>query len=90
MFVFQSRGGGGGGGRVVETGGAAGLRFGEGLCSQVELMGRWVFLGRVRRAHDRPYPSSCFMVTGLKGVWTSITASCLIKRVSEKSFKRNV
>lgn len=90
MFVFQSRGGGGGGGRVVETGRAAGLHFREGLCSQVELMGEVGVLGRVRRAHDRPYPSSCFMVMGLKGVWTSITASCLIKRVSEKSFNYNV
>lgn len=43
MFVFQIRGGGGGGGRVVETGKAAGLHFNEGLCSQVELMGGWVF-----------------------------------------------
>lgn len=33
-------------------------------------------VGRVRRAHDRPYPLSCFMATVLNGVWTSITASC--------------
>lgn len=32
--------------------------------------------GRVRRAHSRPYPLSCFMATVLNGVWTSITASC--------------
>lgn len=53
---------------------AAGLCFNVGLCSQVELMGRWS--GRVRRAHSRPYPFVCFMATVLNGAWTSITASC--------------
>lgn len=28
--------------------------------------------GRVRRAHGRPYPFSCFMATVLNGAWTSI------------------
>lgn len=76
MFVFQSRGGGGGG-WVAEVGRAAGLCFNVGLCSQVELMGWWVvgWPGRVRRAHGRPYPLSCFMATVLNGAWTSITAS---------------
>lgn len=73
MFVFQSRDGGGGG-RVGKMGRAAGLCFSVGLCSQVELMGRWE-VGGVRQAHDRPYPLSSFMATVLNGAWTSITAS---------------
>lgn len=32
-------------------------------------------VGRVRRAHGRPYPLSCFMATVLNGGWTSITAA---------------
>ncbi len=49
-----------------------------GLCSQGALMGWWVggWSGRVRRAHSRPYPLSCLMVTVLNGMWTPITASC--------------
>lgn len=32
-------------------------------------------VGRVRRAHGRPYPLSCFMAMVLNGGWTSITAA---------------
>lgn len=59
--------------RVSEMGRAAGLRLNVGLSSRVELTGWW---GRVRRAHSRAYPLSCFMATVLNGAWTFITASC--------------
>jgi len=58
------------GGRGV----AARLCYNVGLCSLLEQKGYWA--GRVRRAHSRPYPLSCFMATVLNGTWTSINVSC--------------
>ena len=50
------------------------LERGNLLSGGADGVGGW--LGRVRRAHGRPYPLSCFMTTVLNGAWTSITASC--------------
>lgn len=50
------------------------LECGNLLSGGADGVGGW--LGRVRRAHSRPYPLSCFMTTLLNGAWTSITASC--------------
>lgn len=96
MFVFQSRGGGGGG-RVVEMGTAAQFTStGNSALRGSWWGGRWVggWSGRVRRAHGRPYPLSCFMATVLINMWTSITASwcsepsdsrrCWLKQLSQE------
>lgn len=60
--------------------------------------------GRVRQAHDRPYPLSCFMATVLNGITPSLhlvtqshqTQRCLLKRwglgfnFTRKSFMNNL
>lgn len=69
MFVFQCRGGGG---RVEEMGGTANYAS---TWDKAPAKGVGGWSGRVRRAHGKPYPLSCFMATVLNGAWTSIIAA---------------